>query len=173
MRFLVFLAIFIFSLALQWFLGRWISVWGFGPPLALVSILVALWRLPFLGRLWFALGSGIILDVVYPVPFGTESVLLVGTSIIFEILRNKFSNLNSKFVEGLSLGIVLWLIISATLPLGSLLSIAEKTHYYFRLSEWGSAIFAALFWASLVFVGYFMFHLWFRNKKDSLFLWRA
>lgn len=120
MRFPLFFLTFIFSLSLQWFLGRWFAPWGFPMPLAILTVLVIFWRVSLHFRLWFALAAGIILDSASLLPFGTYSAVLLGAAFAVEILQNIFSNVESRLVEGLSLGILLFAILGVLYPLGIL-----------------------------------------------------
>ena len=173
MRFFIFFIILILALFFQWLLGYWISPWGVPPPVAILGVLIAFWHLTLAPRLWFSLAAGIVLDGVTLLPFGTYGIILMGAAVSVEILQNLFSNIESKFVEGLSVSLVLALLSIAFLPLGSMLARAGEASYYFRFAELGDIVLASLFWASLTFLFYSGFYIWFRDKKYSLLSWRV
>lgn len=117
MRFFLFFIIFIFSLALQWFLGRWFAPLDFPLPVAIFTALAIFWRVSLQFRLWFSLAAGITLDSVSFLPFGTYSAVLLGAGFCVEILQNLFSNVESRLVEGLSIGILLASMFAVLYPL--------------------------------------------------------
>lgn len=107
MRSLLFFIIFIFSLAVQISLNQLFVRWNFPLPLIIITTLIIFWHVSLPFRLWFSLAAGIILDDISFLPFGTYTALLAGAAFAVEILKNVFSSVESRLVEGLSICVLL------------------------------------------------------------------
>ncbi len=90
----------------QWGFSFW-DIGGIPPPFIPAVVFFWFLKLNLPGRLWLALGLGLVFDSFRTFPFGTYLIVFFLEALLVEILQAFFSSMRSSLTQGVSLGIML------------------------------------------------------------------
>jgi len=71
------------------------------PPFFICGVIIFFWHMTMEERMFLALGVGVLLDLLSPVPFGTFLFALLGVASVIEIWRYVFSDTGSLLSQAL------------------------------------------------------------------------
>ena len=80
---------------MEWVAGDMLAIHGIRPPFFFFVLAYWFWSVPFMMRLWIAIGAGMVMDSISFFPFGVFTIAFVSEAGFVEMLQSFLSNVKS------------------------------------------------------------------------------